>query len=189
MSCRTPPTRLCQGYSPIPPRHGALCSPQCGELEVHSSLGHTLASVCHSQSPLYRGGSRVQGRAASPCPADVLRAPVPPCHLWFPYLQACSFDLHLALFFCLRLLVPPEPHLHLMISALRLLSPSGGSGIGRYAHSSMCTGRACSLGAAPPQHTRTPQQTGAPLEPLVLSAWWSWGGDSLDIPASPCCST
>lgn len=53
--------RLCHGYFPIPPHHGALCSPQRGELEVYSSLGHTLASVC----PQYRGGSRVQGYAAS----------------------------------------------------------------------------------------------------------------------------
>lgn len=114
--------------------------------------------------------------------------------------RPASFDLHPAPFFVRKLLLPPEPHLHLMIFALRSPSPLRGNGVGGCSHSTMCMGRACSIWdplhlaeelacAALPWHTRTPQQTGAPTQLPILSACQPWGGDSLGIPASCHCPT
>lgn len=78
-------------------------------------------------------------------------------------------------FFCSRLLVPPEPHLHLMISAPRTLSPPAGSGAGGDEPAAACAwvgGGLVASGTPPclaeelacatlPWHTKTPWQTGA----------------------------
>lgn len=43
-----PTRRLCYGCFPIPPHHDALCSPQCGELEVHIAWDTQWQVSAHS---------------------------------------------------------------------------------------------------------------------------------------------
>lgn len=85
--------------SPHSAQPWGLCAAQS---EVTWGMRHPVTptdSLCHPQSPTHKHGSSYQGCAASSGPVDVLRAPVPPHHLWSPSPQACSFDLHSTLFF------------------------------------------------------------------------------------------
>lgn len=188
--------------SPRPPSAaGALHSPMCGAWGC-TAAWDTLCCGSATCSP-YRTGVAAGARDMLP-PQDLLTCSEP---LFLPFAFG-PHPLGLLLrppscpFFCSRLLVPPEPHLHLMISAPRTLSPPGGSGAGGRACSSMCAGGwgACSLrdpslpcrraGLCHAALARqdTPANWGTPRPP-VLSAWRPWGGDSLGFPASPHCST
>lgn len=179
---------------------GALRSPGCGDVGVRGRLGHPLARLCHPWSPPHRGGSRGQGHAASPAPADMLRAPLPAHRLWSPSSQACFLRPPSRPFFCSKAASSTRTSSPPYDFALRSLSPPGGNGVGGCSHSTTCMGRACSIWdplrlaeelacATLPRHTRTPWQTGAPTQLPVLSACRPWGGDSLGIPASCHCPT